>query len=324
MRTTPRPTPSQNAALAALMALVLLGGCGTPRPVERPRPRARFSKHIGLSMQYTVRVPGDTEWVRFLLAVPQSVPGRQIVSQPRYTGVAPSRRFDRKGTRYAEWILREPDGDQRFGLAVDVEVLPADLAAIRAVGQPDAKRAPGRFLKSEPYLRAKDPRIKAALAQAGLGPKRGPVVEEARMLFTYVVNRLRNDGYLPDAQGAVKALRSRVGDCTDYTDLLVALARARRIPARHITGYVMTLDGSTPKHSWAELYSPKLGWFPVDPLWGDLKKATFERRPIQYIQMYDNRNDEVINFWRLWFRGDAVHVEERLKIGPRRHQDSTG
>ena len=64
-------------------------------------------------------------------------------------------------------------------------------------------------------------------------------------------------GYLADDLGALSALEHRRGDCTEYADLVVALARANGIPARMVGGYVTDRDcGPRPQdyHNWAELY----------------------------------------------------------------------
>ncbi len=61
--------------------------------------------------------------------------------------------------------------------------------------------------------------------------------------------------------GAERAYREGRGDCDEFTDLLIALARMRGIPARRLTGYFMR-DKEEP-HAWAEILTPH-GWVPVD------------------------------------------------------------
>ncbi len=61
--------------------------------------------------------------------------------------------------------------------------------------------------------------------------------------------------------GAEKAYRERRGDCDEFTDLLITIARMRGIPARRLTGYYM--GRREEPHAWAEILTPK-GWLPVD------------------------------------------------------------
>lgn len=79
--------------------------------------------------------------------------------------------------------------------------------------------------------------------------------------------------------GAAEALRfPDQAVCTEYSDLLVASARARRIPIREIQGYAFAQEDelrpiqteSDILHSWVEYYDEnKEIWIPVDPTWED-------------------------------------------------------
>jgi transglutaminase-like putative cysteine protease len=65
-----------------------------------------------------------------------------------------------------------------------------------------------------------------------------------------------------------EALEKRSGVCQDFAHVLIALARARGIPARYASGYVFAGDGivgAEASHAWAEAYIPGHGWLGVDP-----------------------------------------------------------
>ncbi len=81
------------------------------------------------------------------------------------------------------------------------------------------------------------------------------------------VNRIiKYREHLPERLGALRALNLGYGDCDEFTDLLVALARFRGIPARRLTGYsINPQKNEVTPHAWAELYSMALNeWIPVD------------------------------------------------------------
>jgi len=67
-------------------------------------------------------------------------------------------------------------------------------------------------------------------------------------------------------RGALWALTNLRGDCSEFTDLLIALARAAGIPARAVYGWGYSEDNLA-GHAWAEAYLPGVGWVPVDPTW---------------------------------------------------------
>ncbi|MBD3352210.1 MAG: hypothetical protein GF364_12045 [Candidatus Lokiarchaeota archaeon] len=81
--------------------------------------------------------------------------------------------------------------------------------------------------------------------------------------------------------GAVEALAQGKGDCSDYSNLFVAILRSCGIPAREIFGLAVQdfLDDETPRkiaepetgwgHAWTEVYVPDVGWIIFDPTWGD-------------------------------------------------------
>jgi transglutaminase-like putative cysteine protease len=67
---------------------------------------------------------------------------------------------------------------------------------------------------------------------------------------------------------AAEALAQGEGVCQDHAQVLCALARARGIPARYVSGYLFaTGDGLAHEaaHAWGELYVPGLGWVGFDP-----------------------------------------------------------
>jgi hypothetical protein len=65
--------------------------------------------------------------------------------------------------------------------------------------------------------------------------------------------------------GADQAFLTGQGDCDEFTDLFITLARMRGIPCRRLTGYFIRSITTEPEpHAWGEILSPTLGWIPVD------------------------------------------------------------
>jgi len=123
--------------------------------------------------------------------------------------------------------------------------------------------SPDRFLSPEPLIEADHPEIRR-LAQTLAGPT---PAETVRNVFDWVASNIRYAGYLKDDRGALYALRTRQGDCTEYMSLFVALCRASGIPARGMAGYV-TAESSILRpneyHNWAEVWADGT-WKLADP-----------------------------------------------------------
>ncbi|MET0408220.1 MAG: transglutaminase family protein [Hyphomicrobium sp.] len=66
---------------------------------------------------------------------------------------------------------------------------------------------------------------------------------------------------------AVEALIEGKGVCQDHAHVFIAAARAIGIPARYVSGYVLTGsdEPSDANHAWAEVWLEGLGWVGFDP-----------------------------------------------------------
>ena len=68
-------------------------------------------------------------------------------------------------------------------------------------------------------------------------------------------------------------LELRRGVCQDFSHLLLACLRALRLPARYVSGYLLThppegkekLVGADASHAWISLFVPEIGWVDLDP-----------------------------------------------------------
>ena len=65
---------------------------------------------------------------------------------------------------------------------------------------------------------------------------------------------------------AAEAFAAGRGVCQDHAHIFLGAARFLGIPARYVTGYLVTADGApaTAAHAWAEALVPDLGWVGFD------------------------------------------------------------
>ncbi len=70
-----------------------------------------------------------------------------------------------------------------------------------------------------------------------------------------------------------EVLQHRRGVCQDFAHLMLACLRALGLPARYVSGYLLTdpppgqarLMGVDASHAWVAAYSPRSGWVEFDP-----------------------------------------------------------
>jgi len=68
-------------------------------------------------------------------------------------------------------------------------------------------------------------------------------------------------------------LKKRRGVCQDFAHLMIGCLRSVGLPARYVSGYLLTtpppgqqrLAGADASHAWAGIYFPGAGWLDLDP-----------------------------------------------------------
>ena len=274
-------------------------------------------KTVEMKMQYKVSAPDKTYRAKFVLLIPETIPHRQKVISKEWI-LPPTEIHKRDGGTYAEWVLDKPKGDIDLGCIIKMKIYPFDYSRLNrdlGVKGDDLKK----YLISEKYIETESKIIKDLAEKSA--PKRSKGGILLHSIFNSTIKNLDKYSFANDPKGALGALRLGGGDCTDYTDLFVALCRARGLPARHIHGVLASGFSDTPKHSWAEVYIPHNGWVRLDPFLVEAGKASFRRLKNYYITLNHNRNDGVYKkdagvwYWRYYYWGDPIAITESLDCG---------
>ena len=80
-------------------------------------------------------------------------------------------------------------------------------------------------------------------------------LEKATAIFNYVRDNLGYSYYANSKKGAAKTLRTKRGNCCDHSNLIVALCRASKIPARYAHAKRCKFgSGFVTGHVWAQIY----------------------------------------------------------------------
>jgi transglutaminase-like putative cysteine protease len=285
------------------------------------------SRVVEFELSYDFFVPGKTRNIDFTVLVPRTMPDRQNILSVTYAP-QPSRVFEQDGNRYAEFTFGKPNRHEKVKISVKAELFKYDLLTARLNrigsrrafgGQPGAEADnPEDYLKAEKYIE-KDHRL---IRRAADGIEGGTEIDVVKNIYDYVLDHIEYSILGRKDWGAIKALELGKGDCTEYSDLFVALCRAKNIPARVVSGYAVGYSPSSSRHNWTEVYLHDYGWIPFDPSAGDVKSTTardnaFSSLQPMYIYLSHVRNDPVLHnysFGVYTYRGDKIKYTDSVEF----------
>lgn len=267
--------------------------------------------------------PGQPEkqniWVALIHDFPpyQTVPSMDI-SPKDYQLVV-----DEYGNHYAEFDFSgQPVGITQT-LTIDYHVVVNELAYDLSVCRGDL---PDEFTQPELHIESANPQIIALASKLSQGTD--SVCQQVRAFYDYIGNELV---YTSNGEnwGAQAALGPMGADCTEYTSLLMALSRAKGIPARYYEG-LLYLDKATDavaktEHAWPDIYLPFAGWTAMDPTLGRVlinRDTYFAHYTPNHIIVTTGVNPSVLrgsSYWTyLYWPGDStrITVNGQWKIEP--------
>jgi transglutaminase-like putative cysteine protease len=178
---------------------------------------------------------------------------------------------DEYGNHYAEFDFSKQPAGTTQTVKIDYQVVVNELAYDLSTCKGEL---PDEYIQPELHIESANPQIVALASKLSRG--KDTVCQQVRAFYDYIGDQLV---YSPNGQnwGAQAALGPMGADCTEYSDLLVALSRAQRIPARYFEG-LLYLDQGTQaiaqtEHAWPDVFMPSIGWVALDPTLGrDLGK----------------------------------------------------
>jgi len=175
-----------------------------------------------------------------------------------------------------------------------------------------------------------DPQLEA-LAQPFRPSQPDKTLESVQKLMEFVFHDFEYQKEVTSVSTTVpEVLKSRTGVCQDFAHVLIGLCRAVRVPARYVSGYIVSGrppqsqsqsmggmtqsqsmgDDSGPSrgggasHAWVEAYTPTHGWRGFDPT-NNLLAST------HHVKMALGRDYSDVPPTRGTFRG---HAEENLTV----------
>jgi len=179
--------------------------------------------------------------------------------------------------------IEEPHRELSIVARSNIEVLPLHAFAPEATppwdGIADALSRPSerdllyvyQFVFDSPYTRSGNG--VSAYAETSFPPGR-PVLAGAIDLMNRVHADFKYEGGVTDVHTPVDVvLRQRRGVCQDFAHLMISALRSLGLPARYVSGYLLTrppegrprLTGADASHAWVSVWVPGSGWVDLDP-----------------------------------------------------------
>jgi transglutaminase-like putative cysteine protease len=160
-----------------------------------------------------------------------------------------------------------------------------------------------------------------AYAQSSFTPGR-PLVQAAQELTARMHSDLRYETASTDINTpALEALAQQRGVCQDFAHILLACLRSLGLPARYVSGYLLTqpppgqarLVGSDASHAWASVYLPELathacqGWLDLDPT---NNRTGWASPGLDYVRLAVGRDFADVSPLRGVLQGGGAHTLE--------------
>jgi len=308
-------------AIIIMFSVALLVGCSKEEGLALYQNSKNVdieqNRDIVMDITYKFYCPGDTSKIEFRTLIPQDYSLRQKVKSIDFN-LQPDNIYTSGNNKYAFFIFEERK--HYFELSIDCRlcIYDYDLLKAQEIISQNAKIEDFEniemFIKPESFIESGSETIKDIAQRLTGADKRDTV----RACYDYVLSNLEYSGYNPDNTGALKALELEGGDCTEYSDLFVALCRASGIPARVVEGYTCEKGDRSIGHNWAEVYFEDVGWVPFDPTYEDSGADTsFHDIENNYIYMSFIRNDpSLLNFhyYSYYYWGDEPEVIKEVFI----------
>jgi transglutaminase-like putative cysteine protease len=263
-----------NNLLLFILTISLLGCQPQPDSIitATPTSQARMTilgqREYAVHQQLTIvnQGPGQPEKQNIWIALIRDFPPYQNVLSMEVSPNDYKLVVDEYGNHYAEFDFSKQPAGTTQTVKIDYQVVVNELAYDLSTCQ---GQLPDEFTQPELHIESANPQIVTLASKLSRG--KDTVCQQVRAFYDYIGDKLV---YAFNGQnwGAQAALGPMGADCTEYSDLLVALSRAQRIPARYFEG-LLYLDQGTQaiaqtEHAWPDVFMPSIGWVALDPTLG--------------------------------------------------------
>lgn len=227
-----------------------------PKHTQIYAPHIPFSEYK-FKYTYDINVKGTLKSLDFKMYIPRDEANKHTVKISSISQ-KPTKYYSASTGYIAEYNFEDISNKTiSISFAGVLKTRTYDLTLAKAINKnltPETDLSP--YLRPEKYIESNDRSI-VEMANTIGGKSQEEIVDN---IYKYVQRRLKYK-IMPNI-GAKEALRIGHGKCSEFAAAMVALCRAKKIPARIVAGDFMRTY-NTP-HAWVEVYYDKYGWVMYD------------------------------------------------------------
>ena len=224
---------------------------------------------------------------------------------------------DEYGNQYAEFDLSNHPAGSTITVEILYEVsvneIVYDLSTCKG-------ELPDEFTQPELHIESANLQITSLANELSKGKK--TACDQVRAFYNYAGDALTYS-YNHEAWGAQATFGLMGADCTEYASLVIALCRAKGIPARYFEGllYLGNQNGdkneeiAQTEHAWLDAYLPGNGWVAMDPTlgrWSIYRETYFAHYTDNHIIVTTGRNPSTLrgaSYWsHLYWPGNLTKI----------------
>ena len=246
--------PQNNAANVSSNQEVSLNA----NSVTLPQDRTDYREYI-FKYDYIFEFTKEGNEITFRIPVPQNENNSQYITDYSFS-VTPSKVYTDGLNKFAEFKFENIKPGTKT-ITAQGKILTRTYNIDRAKKYHYSfvpEKNLNRYLAPEKEIESDSAYIKGIADKIG-GNTREEIVSN---IYKYLNDNMTYT-FVTGAPSAIAALRSKHGRCVHYAAAIVALCRAKGIPARVVTGDILR-DKNTP-HTWVEVYYDEYGWVNYDP-----------------------------------------------------------
>ncbi len=215
----------------------------------------RFSIRHETTYQYGSRVQYSIQQLR---QTPSNTPSQFVIRWNIDAPNKPAQSIDTYGNILHTLVLTRPHQSIRLLVEGEIETVP--LAEGRLLEGPGTIPLP--HFTCQTRLTAPNAALSSLVQQVG------PLTTTEQLLAAaqHICERVEYDsGHTAVTSTAAEALALGKGVCQDHAHLMLAICRARGLPARYVSGYVFVEDAAeTASHAWVDIWLNGAGWIAID------------------------------------------------------------